>query len=62
MKKPNITLGKIIQAWVVIISSVTLFQLNNSTSQHLNLLVFPSSPGAARQLGDLSSQPEFILV
>ena len=50
------TLGERIQEYGVRISSFYLFQLNNSTSQHLNLLVFPSSPGAATWHGGLSSQ------
>ena len=35
------TLGERIQEYGVRISSFDLFQLNNSTSQHLNILVFP---------------------
>jgi len=39
-------LGERIQEYGVGISSFYLFQLNNSTSQQLNILVFPYSPGA----------------
>ena len=40
------TLRERIQEYGVRISSFYLFQLNTSTTQHLNILVFPSSPGA----------------
>jgi len=40
------TLGERIQEYGVRISSFYLFQLNTSTSQQLNILVFPYSSGA----------------
>ena len=59
------TRGERIQEYDVRISSFYLFQLNTSTSQHLNILVFPSSHGAAKQHGGLSwklSQDSMLIV
>ncbi len=59
------TRGERIQEYGVRISSFDLFQLNNSTSQHLNILVFPSSPGATTWHEGLSwklSQDSMLIV
>gem|GEM_PF-5219471 len=48
------TLGERIQEYGVRNSSFYLFQLNTSTSQHLNILVFPYSHGATTWHGGLS--------